>query len=568
MAVGNVLDYQPAPGGGYMFNVAGRSSPLLMAGPEAEQLKAKLDAAKSATAFAGPGAGDLGGIGNYGGGNEPPSPEQIQAFREQVQGGPGGAPAASPGPTPATPAPGGQLGYGLRVSPQGTIQKFQPGTRGVTKEQLQKAEENKVALSRGQTEVVQAGTPEDQAYLDSLAEGAVDKRLALDQEREQAKAAADEEAAAAAEAFKTTQRIAGEEAARQQELERRYKQEDALAQKAQAEYSASRVEPGRVFMNPIGGIASILAAAGGAYAATIAKTPNFAQQIIDQATDRDIRAQETAIRIKGDKANNLVANLRQIGMSRDQAIANAKAIQLQYQQAQLQAIRAKNKSPQLDAYYNNLDQGIQASLAEAQHQSKIAAVDKVTRSTQKGFESPRAGTAGGYVDVADQLGTAAKIQGLKKGEQELNKGEKPAAASPETRQAAGAVAETDVLADLASKYSANEGLPNYEARTIFGQTWEDFANKVAGQGAGISAETAVKRQDLARIQSGLASANSVLGGQGAMTGEEQKIFAAGMAPGATWGDVQRAIAMTNDRAKARGAAAQQVGEAGGNVVTK
>ncbi len=53
-----------------------------------------------------------------------------------------------------------------------------------------------------------------------------------------------------------------------------------------------------------------------------------------------------------------------------------------------------------------------------------------------------------------------------------------------------------------------------------------------------------------------------------MTGDEQKTFAAGMAPGATWGEVQRATEMLADRAKSRGQAAEQLGEPAGNLVTK
>lgn len=491
-------------------------------------------------------------------GTESPQPPPPSIARE------GAAP-------PAQPGPGGELGYGLAVRPDGVIveRKYVPGTKGISKEDYAAADANATAVRRGQTEQIVEGTPQSQEYLDTRSALRDAQYSALMQEKQAEQAALDERAAAAAAQAREQLRLATEAQARAAELDTKFKREEELRNKAIADYSRSEIKTG----SPLG-LLGALGAAVGAYAAVIGKTPNFAQQTLDAAIERDIRAQEAKIKIKGETKDTLIGRLRETGLSRDQAHASAKQIMYQQQMAQNEANRLKHAGTALEAKYTNIGLGLQQGWNDADEAGKQAGRNKVVRSVQSGFEHERAGTAGGMVErpVSDQLGTAQKVQNLRKGEADLAKDAaalaKGPTASPETRQAAGAVAEVGVLQDLAGKYKPNEGLPSYEARTVFGRSWENFADWVGGEGAGISSETAVARQDLAKIQSGLSSANSVLGGQGSMTGDEQKIFAKGMAPGATWGDVQRAIAMTSDRAKARGMAAQQVGEAGGTVVQK
>lgn len=552
MTPGRFTGYQPLPDtpGAYSFQTAG-GPPLTFGGPEAERLKARLDAQSD------PGAG-------------------VNPFTGQpYQGKPGGAPP--PGPGPAAPSqPGGALGYGLRVSPQGTIQKYQPGTRGVTREQLQAADEGAVAMRRGESDVVQQGTPQDQEYLDARAEQNIDARLAAQAEGDREIAAADEASKLAAEQFEAQKRIQAEEGARMADLQKQVTREQQLVDKAFADYSSSKVNPDRIYANPVSRIAHVLAAAGGAYAATIAKTPNFAQQIIDQQISRDIAAQEAAIKLKGEKANNLLSNLRQSGMSLEQSRAVARGIQVQYEAKQLAALRAKNTVPALQSQYDKIDLALQKSLLEANEQSRLASLDKVTRQTQKGFEQPRAGSAGGYVDVADQLGTAQKIQGLKKGEVEIAKDQaavaKGPAASPEKRQALSAIADASNLEGSLKSYSDDYVPPVTENRNVFGRAAEGALDALGGKGTGarntLSEQDRRGIQDFAAAQQTLSSLQSVLGGQGALSGPERDAALAGLAPGATMGEVKRAVSMLRSRAEAKLQGAEVAGEAGGNVVTK
>lgn len=558
---GQFETYEPAPDvapDAFRFTL-GDGKKVLASGTAAENLRKRLDAYDAGTRVAGDQAGAAFAPPSDGAGVNPFTGQPYQ----------GGAPA--PTAPPAQQGPGGELGYGLSVNQAGQIveRKVVPGQKAITKEDLQQAEADKVTAKQGQTEVVQAGTPASEEFLaneSALRQAETDN---LNKLRRDEAAMLEAESGLAADRFVAAKRLEGEEAARLADLQKRFAIEEDAAKRAREEYTSSKVEPGRIFANPLKRMAAALAGGAGAYAATIAKTPNFAQQLIDQAIDRDIRAQEAQIKLKGEKAGNLMADLRARGMSVEQSRATAKQIQLQAEQRAVELARSKNAIPERENHYNNLSIALQKSWNEADEARRLAGQDKVTRSVQSGFASPRAGTAGGVVEVAvkDQLGTAKKIQELKKGEQDLANPKGPTA-SPEKRMAAGAQAEAGVLRDIASGYPDDKEVATYETQWFGGRIAEDLADYVAGKGAGVGPQTAKERQDFARVQAGLGSAASQLGGQGSMTGDEQKTFAAGMAPGATWGEVKRATEMLAARASARGIAAEQAGEAGGTVMTK
>lgn len=576
MAYGQFTGYEPAPNGGYLFQRA-NGSPLLFAGPEAETLKSRLDAYTSVNQpqVAGPGGGPLANADQIGGyaptPDTPPSPAEVAAFREQMQGG--GAPPAAAAPAPA---PGGQLGYGLRVSPDGRIQKFQGGSAGVSKEQLEQQAGKGTPLPRSVSETQQGGMEGSQEYLDARAEGVTNQRLLLQNEMDREVSAADQESQLAQQRFETQKRLMGEEQARIGDLQARVAREEGLKNKAFAEYTSSKVDPGRIFDNPARRIVAALAAAGGAYAATIAKTPNFAQQIIDQAVDRDIRSQEAAIRLKGDKANNLLADLRKSGMDLEQARAAARGIQLQNERAQLEALKARNAVPALQSHYEKLDMALQNGLIEANEAYRQATIGKTTRTTNSVVEYPRAGSAGGWIDVGDQLGTAKDLQGLQKGEADIAKTNRDTAkgpsASPEKRQAFSAAADASNLEATLKGYDDDYVPPVTENRNFIARGTEKAIDAVAGKGAGARATLNDKErrsiQDYADAQQTLGALASVLGGQGALSGPERDAFMAGVAPGATMGEIKRAVAKLRSRVEAKASAADAAGEAGGNLVTR
>lgn len=573
MAVGRFTGYQPLPDmpGAYSFQTNG-GPPLTFGGPEAERIKARLDAANAQTRTAG-----IDSVGGYGTENQPPSPEQIQSFRDALTP----KPAAAAQPAPAAPAqPGGELGYGMFVSPDGRIMRRRTvaGTPGVTTEQLKKADEGAVAMRRGETDVVQQGTPQDQNYLDARAEMNVDQRLLNQEQGDAAVAAADAESQVAAEQFAQAQRLQAEEAARIADLERKYAIEEQAKNKAFADYTSSKVDPKRVYANPIAGLARVIASSLGAHAAVMGKSPNFAQQILDQTMDRDIAAQEAAIKLKGEKANNLLSDLRQRGMSIEQSRAVARGIQVQHAAAQLAAVRAKNAVPALENQYKNIDLALQKSLMEANEANRLASVDKVTRQTSKGFEQPRAGSRGGVIveEMPDQLAAAGKLQGLQKTEAEIAKDRAAAAkgpsASPEKRKALAVLAEGARLQNGLSKLpddavivAPQEGGPIDRTGAALG---DFFGGK--GGGARLMRTEQERRQmaDLAAAQEWIKAQRSVLSGQGALDEATSKRADAAIAPGATAGEIKRALADVYSAGQSANVAADEAGEAGGIVVNR
>jgi hypothetical protein len=570
---GQFTDYEPLPGlpGAYSFKMAnGRD--LVMGDKEGAQLKMRLDAARAATATA--------GNGMAGGFDQAPPPPGASFDAKAAAGELTGAAAAAPAPPTAEagppPPPGGAVGYGLRVSPQGTFQHHVAGSAGVSKEQLQKADENAVAVRRGETAQVQEGTPQSQEYLDARAEQNIDQRLALQQQGDRDAAAAQAESDLAQRQFEEAQRLKIEEAARQASLEEKLKREEELHQKAVTEHTSSKVEPGRIYADPAKRFVTALAAAGGAYAATITKTPNFAQQIIEQSIDRDIAAQEAAIRLKGVKADNLLARLRQTGMSVAQSQATAKVIQLQNSQTESAALRAKNAMPALQSHYENLDLALQKSLLEANEQSRLASIDKVARSTQSGFEHERAGSAGGWVDVKDQLGTAKELQGLQKGEAEIAKsaaetaktnreGQKPPPASPELRKVDQTLAALSSDQERLKGYGDEEKPKTFANRGVIMKGIINDTNKWLGEGSYESTYNDKEKnfiQDFESAKGNLVAAISVANQQGAMQEGERKEAEKKIAAAGSVGELKRAQAWVRDRLeKQRSAAAANTGPA-------
>jgi hypothetical protein len=96
--------------------------------------------------------------------------------------------------------------------------------------------------------------------------------------------------------------LAAEQIRAQAEQTKRLEQLDQSVQKANREYSiaAQNLDPNRLFSGPKKWLSAI-ALGLGAYGASLARTPNFAQQIIDQAIARDIDAQKVAIQGKRDE---------------------------------------------------------------------------------------------------------------------------------------------------------------------------------------------------------------------------------------------------------------------------
>lgn len=567
---GQFVGYTPNPEikGAYDFQLE-NGRVVTAGGQDGEALRARLDAYNSVNQpqVAGPGGGfDPSAASRAFVGGGLPTPKEPEPVAE-----PAAPPVPAPaGPRVAEPVPmvmqpkSDQLGYGLSVSPQGTIQETVPGSPGVSQKQLQAQQGTGTPIDRNVSVTQQGGMEGDPEYLKERAQGNADQRLQLQKERDEAIAAAKTESKLAEERFETRKRLMGEEQARVADLEKRVALDEDLKNRAFAEYTSSKVNPDRIFANPGSRVLAALAAAGGAYAATIAKTPNFALDIINQSIDRDIRAQEAAIRIKGDKHNNLLSELRKSGMDLAQARAAAKGIMFEHEGAQLALNRARNAVPALESYYEKLDLAKQEGLREANEAYRQATIGKTTRTTNSVVEYPRAGSAGGRRDVRDQLGAAAKLQALQKGEADIAKANRDAQkgpnASPELRKVDQSLAGLASDQERLKNYGDNEKPPTPGNRNIIGRAVAGATNFVAGEGTYennmLSERDKQFIQDFEGAKTNLVAAISVANQQGAMQEGERKEAEKKIAAAGTVAELKRAQAWVRDRLEKQREAAE------------
>jgi hypothetical protein len=130
------------------------------------------------------------------------------------------------------------------------------------------------------------------------------------------------------------------------QIETRVAKEEQQYKALRSEVQAGRVDPQRMFRGPGGAMAAIgasLAAAMGAYGATLGKTNNFALEMINAAIDRDIRSQEEEYNRKGQSANNMYRDLMDMYGDKDQAKAALNGMHQEYAKAEAGKLAARTK---------------------------------------------------------------------------------------------------------------------------------------------------------------------------------------------------------------------------------
>ena len=111
-------------------------------------------------------------------------------------------------------------------------------------------------------------------------------------------------------------------------------------------------------------IALAIAQGLGAFGAALTKSPNYALQLLQNAIDSDIRAQESDIAARGQAvgmANNMVAQFRQRGLDNQASLAAARMQMLQAAGAKVDEILAGSKNEQLIAQGMQLKAGLEKS---------------------------------------------------------------------------------------------------------------------------------------------------------------------------------------------------------------
>jgi hypothetical protein len=452
MAYGQFTSYAPNPNipGAYDFARV-NGPPLTFGGPEAEQIKTRLDAYNSVNQpmVAGPGGGAPPG-------EDAPVPPPTNAGYAPLD-----PPAVPPGDRPVML---NAMNTGWKLDETGRPYRESAGSPGVSKGQLETKATQGTALPTAQSESVSGGFERDEKYLaDREAIGGAEI-AALERQRK-----ADLDAEAAGRNVAQQQFVA--QTAQRDEAQRFVDDVTAQVKVAQVnrdealrEYTGSKVDPNRIFSGE-GGDArrtvSAIAAGLGAYAATIGKTQNFALQIIDNQIARDIAAQEADIRIKKDKSDTLLGELmRKRDMTLPQAKMTAEAIQRDWARNQAILARGASSNEGINAKYDALLGKMQKDDLDFREKYDQDAAGTATKAVQAKIVYPEAGSAGGRVyatpDEAVSLagktaGTEGQVAGTAKVIGEIGKGGAKAAGSRKAQALAANEAADAALSELENR---------------------------------------------------------------------------------------------------------------------
>lgn len=384
MAGGFVAATPDPEGFGYTFQSADGSELYLPRDPETDAMAASL----SMTA---PGSGATAQA-------EPPIPvvgfNDLPTSRADVGPNMGAPPAGPPGAPPAGPPP--VVDTDAQAAEMAALAATTPGSPGVSQDQLQKRAGQGVQTPKTATTTIEGAVPYDEEAAVGRDIGRAARRQAAEEQAiaDQAYYLAEEENAGR-EAMLAETRKAGARAALQ-ERDNRIAADEASFRALRAARANGQIDQNRIFSGEGGAlltIGAILAQGIGAYAATLGGGPNFAQQIIQGAIDRDVDAQKDAFNRMGDEADNMYRDLvRQYG-DRDQAEAALRSLQKDAAMAEGAKIAARRGSQQAQLGYQKWL--AEDFLAEVEEERKFreASFGKHTTQIASSFEYPKAASA-------------------------------------------------------------------------------------------------------------------------------------------------------------------------------
>lgn len=526
MAYGNVLGYTPAPQpGAYNFHQANGQS-VLLSGPPAESLKARLDASAGLAGqrVAGPGGGAQGipansvmaGSGALNDapapapaapaapamsvapapppmvsmapreGAAPPAPD-AHAMALELTGG-GVAPGAAPGPVapaaPMGPQPisAGGINTGELLSPDGRLLVPVAPTAAVKRSDLlAKADLNGpqggVMMPHSASETVSGGFTPSTDYLERRADLAIDKRLAIDKASDAEADAAVREKQLADQQFADAAALKAEEQARTNQITQQVQKDLETRDRLQKDYGNAKVDPTRIFAGKAGtwrAIGAALAAGLGAAGSGMQAAgghpgaPNIGYQAVQSAIDRDIAAQENEIKVKGEQANNALSAWIRSGNSLEQAKLGLKGAQLQWTAAQIAQTAALTKGAMVEPNRELLHNQVLSALNDTNEDYRQRAIGTRTQQVASQVVYPHAGSAGGYrmgtPGEAYQAATRGTELGTKGVELEQKKYNLAHPKSPGLAKQQGLLADNQAAQQELLRAAAAAGL-NYDEKT-------------------------------------------------------------------------------------------------------
>jgi hypothetical protein len=173
-------------------------------------------------------------------------------------------------------------------------------------------------------------------------------------------------------------------------------------QKENQAAAAQKIDPNRLFHGQNGAavaIVSAIASGLGAFGGAMSRSPNYAQQIIQGAIDRDIAAQTDTIHRRGEAARNAVADYaRTYGLTLEEAKLGVKSTQLRYaaSMADISAARIGTADAKQKAALINMDLTKQSEALAAQMREMYEG--RVTKHFAD--VQPSRGSRGGWVPVS------------------------------------------------------------------------------------------------------------------------------------------------------------------------
>lgn len=172
---------------------------------------------------------------------------------------------------------------------------------------------------------------------------------------------------------------------------------DAKANAAATEYASSRPPEQTTAQS----IASGIGAALGAFGASLARTPNFAAELIQQLAANRMRKWEAEVAIKGKNADNLLARYKDALGDMKLAKSAVKATLLKQATIEFQQTALSTKSEQMANNYRQLSAASSASAATAE-QEKEQAFRENFYTNKLNYRQGTAGTPGGLVPMTQE----------------------------------------------------------------------------------------------------------------------------------------------------------------------
>lgn len=441
---------------------------LLVTGPEAQALKARIDASNAVNPQP---TAKVDAQGNrIAIASDAPIPNPSVQVPGMVPSPP---PSIARPEEPGTPAPktggervisqeykGGKLETNyIDASGQPRTRITTQGSPGVSKAQLENQSSQGVALPVGGSETVEGGFEPNADYLEQISNANIDKKLAVNTQADAVSTIADQQAQAAAVQQATAAKELQQNQQKEAEIAARVQKDIELMNQARDEFKSAKVDPNRVFSGAGGTfklLGAAIGAAMGAAGATLGRTDNFALTTINRAIDRDVAAQELEVRTKGENANNALQQFRMSTGSLEQAKAALKVSQLEMAKGQAMEFEAKYKSADAKANAQATIAGLDESIAKEMEKYRIDSLGKHTAQVSQQVAYPKAGSRGQTIDLVSSQGSQEKTIELSKKRADVGKTEADTAKSAADAQRAAVGGEERPLPPEVNKEIAKQ----------------------------------------------------------------------------------------------------------------